>query len=89
MASRKRIHKFSWKSAIGKRLLAYLSQRPAAIERYYMHLVPHHLADVTEVFRQHIRQLAEQSSNRAEYRGVCRIPTASQGGWDRGGKRHR
>ncbi|WP_067623115.1 SWIM zinc finger family protein [Alicyclobacillus acidiphilus] len=56
-----------------KRLLAYLSQRPSAIERYYMHLVPHHLAEVTEIFLKHIRQLAEQSSNRAEYRGVCRI----------------
>lgn len=54
-----------------ERLLAYVSNVPSRIERYYKYLVPQYQKEVISLFLSHIRESAACSSKRSEYREVC------------------
>ncbi|MBD2864621.1 SWIM zinc finger family protein [Paenibacillus oceani] len=55
------------------RLLAYVRKQPGRIEQFYSYLHKVFPGEVAELFHSYIVALAEQSTNRKEYKNVCRV----------------
>lgn len=55
------------------RLLAYVQQQPARIEKFHQHLIEPFRPDVIQLFQVHIEQAAARSTTRTQYQNVCRI----------------
>ena len=56
-----------------EKLLTYCQNNPYMISELYPDLMTEYPEQVKEIFIHYIRSIAEHSSNRKEYRGVCKI----------------
>ncbi|MDQ0216768.1 hypothetical protein J2S13_003252 [Oikeobacillus pervagus] len=55
------------------KILAYCEDEISTIEELYPYLIESHFEDVRKLFVQSIKSQADQSSNRKEYRRVCKL----------------
>lgn len=55
------------------RLLVFVKERPHEILRYGTDLAPHYPVETRAIFEQYIRSEAAASSNRNQYRAVCKL----------------
>jgi len=55
------------------RLLEHVRKAPYRIETFYQQLLPHYPEEVKALFVAHIESMVDQSRNRRNYAGVCRI----------------
>lgn len=54
-------------------IMEYVRMKPGTIEEYADMLREEYQEEVIEVYKKHIKQQANLSSNRSQYQGVCRI----------------